>query len=89
MGLPVVASDIRGCRQVVADGETGALFPVRDSAALTRALTRLVVDRPLRIRQGVAARVRAMADFDDRKVIATTLRAYEQAAATRPVLVTA
>lgn len=89
MGLPVVASDIRGCRQVVADGETGALFPARDAAALTTALTRLVVDRPLRVRQGVAARVRAMDHFDDRDVIATTLRTYDQALGTVPALVTA
>ncbi|MEO0494926.1 MAG: glycosyltransferase family 4 protein [Actinomycetota bacterium] len=89
MGLPVVASDIRGCRQVVADGDTGALFPARDGDALASALRRLVIDRPLRIRQGVAARVRAIEHFDDRDVIATTLRTYDLALGSVPALVTA
>jgi glycosyltransferase involved in cell wall biosynthesis len=37
-GLPVIASDIPGVREVVADGETGRLVPVGDSAELQKAL---------------------------------------------------
>ena len=37
-GVPVVATDIRGCRQVVDDGITGLLVPVRDAVALADAL---------------------------------------------------
>jgi glycosyltransferase involved in cell wall biosynthesis len=77
MGLPVVATDIRGCRQVVVDGENGALVPARDAGRLASALHRLIADPELRIRQGVAARVRAIEHFDDRDVIATTLRTYD------------
>ena len=88
MGLPVVATDIRGCRQVVADGETGVLVPARDGARLADALRRLVVDGEIRIRQGVAARVRALEHFDDRDVIATTLRTYETILDSSPSLVT-
>ena len=77
MGLPVVATDIRGCRQVVVDGETGALVPIRDSGRLSSALLRLVADADLRARQGEAARAHARLHFDDRNVIATTLRTYE------------
>ena len=93
MGLPVVATDVRGCRQVVIDGETGALVPVGDAGRLASALLRLVADRDVRIRQGVAARIRALEAFDDRDVIATTLRTYdallgpEPAPETRPALV--
>jgi glycosyltransferase involved in cell wall biosynthesis len=43
-GLPVVASDIRGCRQVVSDGVNGLLFPVRDVDAPTAAIARVGED---------------------------------------------
>ena len=85
MGIPVVATDIRGGRQVVVDGETGALVPARDAGRLASALLRLVADRDLRIRQGVAARVRAIEHFDDRDVIATTLRTYDAILGPEPV----
>ena len=37
-GLPVVATDIRGCRQVVEPGRTGVLVPPQDAAAVAAAL---------------------------------------------------
>jgi len=77
MGLPVVASNIRGCRQVVADGESGRLFAAGDAADLTQKLAPLVQDVELRRRLGDAARARALELFDDRRVIETTLRTYE------------
>jgi glycosyltransferase involved in cell wall biosynthesis len=77
MGLPLVATDIRGSRQVVADGVTGTLVPVDDVDALVAALSRLVGSPSTRARMGAAGRARAVAHFDDRQVIATTLRTYE------------
>ncbi len=83
LSLPVVATDIRGCRQVVADGATGFLFAVDDTAGLVGALRRLV-DDPRRRRQfGAAARRRAEEHFDDRDVIAKTLRTYDWLLGTR------
>ena len=42
-GLPTVATDIGGCREVVRHDVTGLLTPPGDSAALTRALSRFAV----------------------------------------------
>lgn len=78
MGLPVVATDIRGCRQVVDDGTTGRLVPVRDGAALGAALVALVGDADLRRSMGVAARRKAEADFDQERCIELTLDAYRR-----------
>ena len=78
MGLPVVATDIRGCRQVVEHGSTGLLVPPRDAAALTDALARLAGDPGLRAAMGSAAVAKAQRDFDQRQVIATTLTVYEE-----------
>lgn len=76
MGVPVVASNIRGCRQVVDDGVTGFLVPPQDSSALTCALDCLLDDRARRMRFGSAARNRAIAEFDQDRVIARTLAVY-------------
>ena len=46
MGLPVIATDIRGCRQVVDHGVTGLLVPARNPAALAEAIGRLASDPP-------------------------------------------
>lgn len=77
MGLPVVATDVRGCRQVVVDGRTGTLFALDDVDGLVRALVPLVENDERRARMGAAARVRALRHFDDRAVVATTLRTYD------------
>jgi glycosyltransferase involved in cell wall biosynthesis len=78
MGLPIIATNIRGCRQVVDDGRTGVLVAVNDAAALARALLRLSGDRGLRQRMGEDAARRAADQFDQRRVISTTLEVYER-----------
>jgi glycosyltransferase involved in cell wall biosynthesis len=78
MGLPVVATDIRGCREVVDDGVNGALVPVGDAPALAEAIAALATDADLRARQREAARRKAEADFDQQRVIARTLDTYQR-----------
>jgi glycosyltransferase involved in cell wall biosynthesis len=78
MGLPIVATDIRGCRQVVDDGSTGLLVPPRASQALARAIARLAVDERLRLSMGERARAKAVSEFDQRRVIGRTLDVYTE-----------
>jgi glycosyltransferase involved in cell wall biosynthesis len=75
-GLPIVATDIRGCREVVDHDRTGLLVPARDSAALEAAIDRLACDAPLRRQLGEAAAAKARVEFDQRRVITRTLEAY-------------
>jgi len=70
MALPVVATDIRGSREEVVDGETGLLVPVRDEVALADALLKLTDDPAARRRMGEAGRARALALFDESKIVA-------------------
>ena len=77
-GLPVVASDIRGCRQVVSHGKTGLLVPLHDPVRLASAIEELATDSPLRWRMGAAGRHKAETEFDDRAVVSKTLEAYER-----------
>jgi glycosyltransferase involved in cell wall biosynthesis len=69
VGLPVVATDIRGCREEVVHGETGLLVPVRDPVGLAAGLSRLMGDPMLRRKMGEAGRRRAVERFDEKGVI--------------------
>jgi glycosyltransferase involved in cell wall biosynthesis len=83
MGLPIVATDIRGCRQVVDDGVTGQLVPARDAGALGEAIRALTSDPHRRGRMSSAARRRATEEFDDRRQVRITLDVYERLLGTR------
>jgi len=78
MEKPVVATDIRGCRDVVNDGETGLLVPLRDPKALAAAMTSLLADPERRRTMGLAARRRAERLFDQRKVFWQVEAVYRQ-----------
>ena len=72
-GRPVVATDIRGSREEVVDGETGLLVPVRNADALAHGLRSLVAESRLRERMGKAGLERARRLFDEQEVIARQL----------------
>ena len=83
MGLAMVATDIRGCRQVVDHDVTGLLVPPRDAGALAGAIAALSADPTRRRRMAEAARDKARREFDQNRVVDTTLRTYERLLAER------
>jgi glycosyltransferase involved in cell wall biosynthesis len=78
MGLPIVATDIRGCRQVVSDGKNGLLVPPRDPDALAQAISSLVADPAARARMGGEGAKKARSEFDQKRVIEITLQTYQE-----------
>lgn len=62
-GLPIVAFDIEGVREVLNSSESGLLVPVGQVALLARALARVVSDKTLRRNLAQGARRRAIDDF--------------------------
>jgi glycosyltransferase involved in cell wall biosynthesis len=72
-GLPVVATDIRGPREQVVEGETGLLVPPGETPPLAAALARLAGDPALRARMGEAGRARALSRYDEARVVGRTL----------------
>lgn len=77
-GLPLITTDVPGCREVVTDGVDGLLVPVRDADSLAVAIARLH-DHPDLCRQlGGQARAKVLACFDEKIVIAKTLDVYKE-----------
>jgi glycosyltransferase involved in cell wall biosynthesis len=70
LGKPVVASNIVGSRELVADGEAGFLYPCGDVAALATALEKLADNVELRHRQGEAGAKRVRAQFSIERYVA-------------------
>jgi len=77
-GLPVVATEIRGPREQIVNGETGFLVPVRSPESLAEKISRLIAQRGLRISMGEKARRTAEINFDEKKVIETQLGIYRK-----------
>jgi glycosyltransferase involved in cell wall biosynthesis/GNAT superfamily N-acetyltransferase len=79
-GLPIVATDVRGCREVVDNGISGLLVPVLDPEALAMAIAQLGNDPGLRKSMGRAGRAKALAEFDEEQLVARVIAAYRRAA---------
>jgi phosphatidyl-myo-inositol dimannoside synthase len=62
-GLPVVATDVGGVREFVAEGVGGAVVPPRDAAALADALERYLTRPELARAAGSYNRARASTEF--------------------------
>jgi glycosyltransferase involved in cell wall biosynthesis len=58
--LPVVATNIRGCREAVVNGETGLLVPTRNGRALAEAVSLLLGNPDRASSMGSAGRERAV-----------------------------
>lgn len=75
-GVPIVATDVPGHRDVVVSGKTGILAPVDDAAALADEVTRLWVDPAKRAAMGEASAQWARSEFDIRKMLGRTAGVY-------------
>lgn len=76
MARPMIATDVPGCRDVVADGVNGLLVPVRDAAALAVAM-RACIDGAVDLEAfGRAARAQAEARYDEQALYRVTLADY-------------
>lgn len=76
-GLPIVTTDVPGCREVVQHNKTGLLVPVKTVLPLAQALERLLKDKTLRIKLGKNARTSVVKHFSEELVIQQTLKCYQ------------
>lgn len=77
-GLPLIASDVPGCREIVQHGVNGLLVPAKDPASLVDALRQLCVDPQMRQQMAEASRAKVVAEFDERIVFEQTMAVYRE-----------
>lgn len=75
-GLPTIAADVPGCREIVRDQENGYLVPAGDAGGLADAIESLLADKSLRERMGKRSRELTVESFSERLVVEQTLSVY-------------
>jgi glycosyltransferase involved in cell wall biosynthesis len=67
-GLPIITTDVPGCRETVVDGVNGFLVPAHNAKALAKAMKRFIVQPALIKSMGKESRRMAEERFDIHKV---------------------
>src|SRR5216683_3522405 len=75
-GLPVVGASATGIVDVVTEGETGLLFPVGDVTALSKAVAKLISDKGLATKLGLAGQEQVQRDFRQEQIWQALHREY-------------
>jgi glycosyltransferase involved in cell wall biosynthesis len=82
---PIVTFEVEGAREVVADGESGYVVPLKDVDALVDRLRRVVASRELREEFGRRSRERVLGRWDVEEMVERITAVYEDVEAGRPV----
>lgn len=77
-GVPIVATRVGGTPEMVEDGVTGVLVPVRDSGALAHAIAELLADPARRSAMGAAAQREVKERFSLQATVKSTELLYER-----------
>ncbi len=77
-GVPVVATDIPGTRDLVVPEATGYLIPVGDRAGIARCTNKLLNDTELAERFGTAGRQRMLGEFSVERMIERHVELYRE-----------
>ena len=77
-GRAIIATDVKGCREIVQPGVNGLLVPPRDPAALAAAIRTLLSDPATRRRMGEAGRELVQREFGIGHVAAATMTIYRE-----------
>jgi glycosyltransferase involved in cell wall biosynthesis len=75
--LPLVTTDVPGCREIVHDGDNGLLVPPKNAQALAEAIKHLLIDETLRKEMGIRSRKRVEELYSTKIIVDKTLAVYE------------
>jgi glycosyltransferase involved in cell wall biosynthesis len=75
-GKPVIGAAATGIVDLIADGETGLLFPVGDATALAETIVKLVEDKPLARKLALAGQEQVKRNFRQELIWSALRREY-------------
>ena len=78
MEKPVVATDVRGCREAVDDGKTGILVPARNPEKLTEALIYFLENSEKGKEMGKKGRIKVVNEFDEKLIFEMMIKEYQR-----------
>ncbi|OCH97552.1 glycosyl transferase family 1 [Legionella jamestowniensis] len=78
MGVPTVGTRIYGLTDAIVDGHTGLLVEPKNVSELTEALGKLIFNNALRKLMGENARLRAISEFDSKKMGSLVVKEYDK-----------
>ncbi|MGE5533873.1 MAG: glycosyltransferase family 4 protein [Bacillota bacterium] len=77
-GLPVIATDVGGVKDVVLHGKNGLIIPVKDSKAIAYAILRLLDEPELRLAMGKFARETIENHYDWSMIANSVVSCYQR-----------
>lgn len=78
MGKPVIATNIRGCREEVFEGINGYLCEPRSSSSLASAFEKILESDVIRMKLGENSRELFLKEFDEKKVLERQMKVFNR-----------
>ena len=77
-GRVIIATDVPGCREIVHNGENGALVPLKNANSLASAIKKLINNPGKRKIMGTNGRRLVENEFSEEIVVSQTLKIYQE-----------
>ncbi len=78
MGLPIIATDVPGCKEIIENKKSGILIPLKNKFLLKKAIKKLIQNPKLGINYGIKAREIVKNKFEVSHINKKILELYKQ-----------
>jgi glycosyltransferase involved in cell wall biosynthesis len=76
--LPIVTTNVPGCKEIVDDGRTGILVDAGSVSSLVEAINRLLDSHETRLAMGKLGRAKICESFDEATIVSQTYSVYDR-----------
>ena len=76
-GLPVITTNVPGCRDAIIENKTGILIPIKNPVSLASSIEKLILDPKLAKKLGSNGRKYAVEKFDLSIIVPKILKLYK------------